>query len=66
MGIIQDEKQRAYVQHNLRTPLTVIKGSVDMLEQYSGTNVISLEKEKQILMRIQEQISRMEQFLLEL
>lgn len=42
MGIIQEEKQRAYVQHNLRTPLTVIKGSVDMLEQYSGTNVISL------------------------
>lgn len=26
-----------------------------MLEQYSGTNVISLEKEKQVLMRIQEQ-----------
>lgn len=25
MDIIQDEEQRAYVQHNLRTPLTVIK-----------------------------------------
>ena len=66
MNIIQDKEQRAYVQHNLRTPLAVIKGNIEMLEKYSDTNIISTEKEKEILQRITKQVDRLEQFLSEL
>lgn len=63
MSIIKDKQQRQYVQHNLRTHLTVIKGNAEMLDKYYFDNG---SKEKQILSKILEHAKELEDFLDEL
>jgi len=46
MSIIKDKQKRQYVQHHLRTHLTIIKGNAEMLDLYYSDNDV---KEKQML-----------------
>lgn len=59
-----DEKQRlnAAFAHDLRTPLTVVKGYVDVLSRFIPEGKISQEKLLDTLKTVSEQINRLENY----
>ncbi|MDE5864650.1 MAG: HAMP domain-containing histidine kinase [Lachnospiraceae bacterium] len=58
----EQRKINAAFAHDLRTPLTVISGYVDMLAEYYPKGKVSDEKMLEIFSSIQSQISRMRNF----
>ncbi|MCM1577938.1 MAG: HAMP domain-containing histidine kinase [Ruminococcus sp.] len=48
--------------HDLRTPLTVLRGYGEFLEKYSADGKISPEKQREILEKMMAQISRLENY----
>ncbi len=49
--------------HDLRTPVTVMKGYADMLQNYMPTQKLSREKEIQTVSKIRNHINRLEQYI---
>lgn len=66
MKIIENKKLSAYVHHNIRTPLTIIKGNVDMLKIYTQAGQLTEEKLLETIDVIKSNIERLERFLKEL
>ncbi|MBS6195690.1 MAG: HAMP domain-containing histidine kinase [Clostridiales bacterium] len=61
----QMEEQRrlkAAFAHDMRTPLTVLRGYVDLLTDYPGQDGISMEKLQEILEMMDSQLYRLEEF----
>ena len=49
--------------HDMRTPVTVMKGYADMLQNYMPEQKLSREKEIQTISKIRNHISRLEQYI---
>lgn len=49
--------------HDMRTPVTVMKGYADMLQSYMPEQKLSREKELQTVSKIRNHISRLEQYI---
>lgn len=61
--MIEEQKQiRAAFSHDIRAPLTVLKGYVQLLLKYLPEKRISNEKQVEILKDIEEQVNRLEEF----
>lgn len=52
----------AVFSHDIRTPITVMKGYVDLLEQYVPEGIVSKEKELEILGLMHNQVDRLESY----
>ena len=62
-NMIEEQKQlRAAFTHDIRTPLVVLKGYVQLLKKYLPEQTIELKKQMEILDDIEEQTVRLEQF----
>ncbi len=48
--------------HDLRTPLTVLRGYGEFLEKYGGSGKVSAEKQHEVLQKMLAQISRLENY----
>ena len=48
--------------HDIRTPLTVMRGYVAIMLKFSKTNQISKDRSDEILMLLEEQVNKMERF----
>lgn len=66
MKIIEDKKLSAYVHHNIRTPLTIIKGNIDMLEMHTQVGQLTEEKLLETIEVIKSNVERLENLLKEL
>ena len=61
--MIEEQKQiRGAFSHDIRAPLTVLKGYVQLLLKYLPEKRISNEKQVEILIDIEEQVKRVEEF----
>lgn len=60
-----EERKRvnAAFAHDLRTPVTVMKGYADMLQNYMPEQKLSREKEMQTVSKIRNHIGRLEQYI---
>lgn len=58
----QRKRLNAAFSHDMRTPLTVLKGYTEFLERYAGGEKISQEKMGEILKRMSDQIVRLEHY----
>ena len=62
-NMIEEQKQlRAAFTHDIRTPLVVLKGYVQLLKKYLPEQTIELKKQMEILDDIEEQTVRLEHF----
>jgi K+-sensing histidine kinase KdpD len=59
--VIKDKEMRASVHHNLRNPLTIIKGNIELLMIYRKKEDLLSSKEEEIFQIILEQIKRLEE-----
>lgn len=61
--MIEEQRQlNAAFAHDLRTPLTVMRGYIDMVERYYPQGVIHEEKMMEILRMLGKQVERLEKF----
>lgn len=61
--IIEEQRQlNAAFAHDLRTPLTVMRGYLDMIQKYYPQGVLREEKMMEILGTLGKQVERLEQF----
>ena len=61
---IEEEKAlRSAVSHDLRSPLSVLKGYLEMLEEFRKAGILDQEKEGKMLEASRKQVQRMDQFV---
>lgn len=61
---IEEEKAlRSAVSHDLRSPLSVLKGYLEMLEEFQKAGILDQEKEGEMLEASRKQVQRMDQFV---
>ena len=61
---IEEEKAlRSAVSHDLRSPLSVLKGYLEMLEEFRKAGILDQEKEGEMLEASRKQVQRMDQFV---
>lgn len=62
--IEESKRLNAAFSHDIRTPITVMKGYVDLLERYVPEGKVSQEKEMEILGMLHSQVERLENYAL--
>lgn len=62
--IEESKRLNAAFAHDIRTPITVMKGYVDLLEKYIPEGKVSQEKELEILGMMHNQVERLENYAL--
>lgn len=61
--LLEERKQlNATFAHDIRTPITVLKGYTDLLKKYEGTDNLTAEKKTEILELMGQQVERLENY----
>lgn len=61
--MLEERKQlNAAFAHDIRTPITVLKGYTDLLQKYEGTETLTTEKKAEILEMMKQQVERLENY----
>lgn len=62
--VLEERKQlNAAFAHDIRTPITILKGYTELLQKCKGTDSFSLEKKEEILKLMQQQAQRLENYV---